>query len=215
VSAWTLSTVILLQGLVGTAIAVVGLYLLCKGSIRLRRGAVSRVLGVDTPPEFSVDVPNVISVKTRNPALGLLSVAMILLLVPSYLSRGNVQLVEVRGKVVGAEPKEVMTELVTLYWSNQEPDFNGVVRGTIALPSREVELHVVAPGFERGVGKIRLNRMSATTTVYDIGDIDVTQVVGPRKKRKDEVIGPNVTPTIVSTDEPLRPLGEEDWDAEQ
>ena len=212
-SAGTLFTVILLQGLVGTAIAVVGLYLLCKGRINLGQGTVSSALGVHSD-EFSLDVSKVVSIKTRNPALGLLSIAMILLLIPSYLTRGDVQLVEVRGRLTGVEPAEVTTELVTEYWSRREPDFDGVVRGTISLTNRDVELHVVAPGFERGVGKKSLGRMSATTGTHDIGDIDVTTIVGPRKKRLSDVIGPAVTPAVVPA-ESLPSIGQEDWDAEE
>ena len=210
-SAWTFSTAILLQGIVGAAIAAVGLVLLCKRTISLGQGTVSSALGVN-PDEFCLDVPKVVSIKTRNPALALLSVAMILLLAPSYLARGDVQLVEVRGRLTGAEPREVTTELVTEYWTERKPDFDGIVRGTISLANRDVELHIVAPGFEYGAGKMSLGKMSTTTGIYDIGEIDVTRVVGPRKKQKSEVIGPSVTPTIVPA-EPLPAIGQETWNA--
>jgi len=197
--------VILFQAMAGIAIVIVGLYLLWKGVLSLAGGPGSDALGLEVSKLFTI--------KTCSPAIGLFALGGLLLAGAAYLSRAESEILRVQGTLVGINPRETRTTLVTEHWKEKAPVPNGVVTGTVNLGSRTLFLHIIAPGFEEPEGEMELDASRAITGVLDISDVDVTQYLGPRRKTLDEVIPPSVTPTIVPAP-PLQSPGEKPaWNA--
>src|SRR5688572_3970866 len=123
-------SLVLLQGVVGSVVIGFGLYLLSRGEISLNDRSMSRALGVQLPkdadlkaaqesePDMALEltIRDLVSLKARNPAIALLSLGVILLLIPLYLVRTDVELLEVRGRITNADPGDVTTDLMTEHW---------------------------------------------------------------------------------------------------
>lgn len=217
-------SIVLLQGVVGAVVIAVGLYLLSRGKISLSNPSMSKALGLELPKvadlkeaqeaeegsAFEFKLQELVSVKAQNPAIALLSLGVILLLVPVYIARSDVEWMEVRGKITNANPEDVTTDLVTEHWRLQRPDSTGAIRSKIVLGARDVTLHIVAAGHTPSEASVHLGEIQPVNGVYDFGIVDVTQLVGQKIVEKVAVSGPSVTPTIVPADS-LPPVGVEAW----
>jgi hypothetical protein len=179
--------IISLQAIVGASIVLAGLFFVGRGILNMAGG-----------PESTFEVSKLFTVKTCSPAIGLLAVGALLLAGAAYFSKAEAEVLRVRGTLVGANPGETRTTLVTEYWKDRKPGPDGSVLGTVNLGSKALSLRVVAPGFEQPEGEIDLDASETLTGVLDMRTVDLTLYLGDRKKTLDEVLPPSTTPTIAS-----------------